>query len=803
MKTSSIVPTSSQSQFPTPPENMYVVKRNGSKEAMQFDKITARIEKLCDGLDTIYIDAPSITIKVMNGIYPGITTRQLDDLAAETSAYMSTSHFHYSKLAARICASNLHKETEDDYLVVVKKMRNYLHPKTQEVAPLVSSELVEVVEKHSELINSILQKYKHMDFEYDYFAFKTLEKAYLLKMDDKIVETPQFMLMRVCIGMHGFDIDSVIKSYELMSKKKFTMATPTLFNAGTPRPQMSSCFLLQMKEDSISGIYDTMKDCALISKYAGGIGLSIHDIRASGSYIRGTTGTSNGIVNMLRCFNNTARYVDQGGGRRKGSIAIYLEPWHADIESFLELKKNHGNDMERARDLFYALWVPDLFMERVERNGDWSLFCPNEAPGMSDVYGSDFVELYTKYEQSNKARKTMKARDLWNQITDSQVETGTPYILFKDAVNRKTNHQNLGVIKSSNLCTEIMEYTAPDEIAVCNLASLNLSSLVINPYTPEASFDFEQLKDITGIVTVNLNRVIDRNFYPVPEAEKSNKRHRPIGIGIQGFADALIMLRLPFDSPGAMKLNKDIFETIYYGAVSSSIRLAEEYGPYETYVGSPMSKGQFQFDMWGVTPSDRYDWVELRADMMKHGVRNSLLVAPMPTASTAQILGNNESFEPFTSNMYNRRVLAGEFCVINKHLLRDLTMLNIWNDTTKDQLLSGKGSVQNITALPQELKDIYKTVWEIPQRVILQQAADRGPFICQSQSTNIHMASPSRGKITSMLFFGWKAGLKTGMYYLRTRPKADSIQFAIDKIGKGGDTKVAEEEDTGCISCSG
>ena len=779
---------------------MYVVKRNGKNESMQFDKITKRVKNLCYGLDMKYIDPAAVTLKVMSGIYPGITTRQLDDLAAETAAFMSTSHFHYSTLAARICASNLHKETNESYLELVTKMRNYIHPKTKDSAPLVSEELLQVVSKYEKEIQDTLDEYMHMDFEYDYFAFKTLERAYLLKMDGKICERPQYLLMRVAIGMYGFDIESVLDSYKLMSAKKYTMATPTLFNSGTERPQMSSCFLLQMKEDSISGIYDTMKDCALISKHAGGIGLSIHDIRASGSYIRGTTGISNGLVNMLRVFNNTARYVDQGGGRRKGSIAIYLEPHHPDIEAFLDLKKNHGNDMERARDLFYALWISDLFMKRVEKNGKWSLFCPDEAPGLSDVYGEEFEELYIKYEKEGLAKKEIKARDLFNKIIDSQVETGTPYILFKDSVNRKTNHQNLGVIKSSNLCAEIMQYTSKDEIAVCNLASINLSSMVKNKYTDNAYFDFEELVEIVKKVTVNLNRVIDKNFYPVPEAEKSNKAHRPIGIGVQGLADAFIMMRLPFASESAMKLNREIFETMYYASVSSSIDLAEKEGSYSSYEGSPMSKGIFQFDMWGVKPSERYNWEELRQRMMKHGIRNSLLLSLMPTASSASILGNNESFEPFTSNVYNRRVLAGEFCVINKHLLKDLTDLGIWNEETKSQLMADKGSVQSIVGLSDNLKELYKTVWEIPQKVILDQSIQRGCFVCQSQSMNVHLADPNRAKMTSMLFYAWKNGLKTGMYYLRSKGKSDTVSFVNDNKMDKKVQKVEEEET--CENCS-
>ena len=780
---------------------MYVVKRDGRKEDVQFDKITARIKNLCEGLDMEFVDPVAVTMKVNQGIFSGVSTTELDELAAQTCAYMSTNHPDYSILAARICLSNLYKETESNFLVLVQKLRDYVHPLTAEPAPLVSAEVVDVVKTYSSQIQAALDEKTE---SYDFFAFKTLEKSYLLKMHGKVAERPHQLLMRVSIGIHGDDIESVLQTYHMMADKKFTMATPTLFNAGTPCPQMSSCFLMTMKEDSIGGIYDTLKNCAMISKYAGGIGVSIHDVRASNSYIRGTNGTSNGLVPMLRVFNNTARYVDQGGGRRKGSIAVYLEPWHADVESFLDLRKNQGNELERARDLFYALWVPDLFMKRVEANGHWSLFCPREAPGMSDAYGKDFDDLYESYESRGLARKTMPARDLWDRILDTQVETGTPYILFKDAANSKSNQKHLGTIKSSNLCTEIMEYTDKDEIAVCNLASISLAAMVVDAYEFESSFDFDLLRSTTEILTDNLNKVIDRNFYPVKEAKRSNMRHRPIGIGIQGLADAFIMLRLPFDSPQARELNKMIFETIYYGAMKASMSLARQNGPHESFRGSPLSKGQFQFDLWGVDPSGRYDWDDLRSKVIKFGVRNSLLVAPMPTASTAQILGNNESFEPFTSNVYTRRVLAGEFAVVNKHLLKDLTGLGIWNDHLKEKLLKARGSVQNISEIPAHLKEIYRTVWEIPQRVILGQAADRGPFVCQSQSTNIHMAEPSRGKLTSMFFYGWKKGLKTGMYYLRTRPKADSIQFAVDKAipEKSVVSLGSSNNDEECLTCS-
>lgn len=774
---------------------MYVFKRDGRKEDVRFDKITARIKNLCHGLDMDFVDPVAVTFKVNQGIFSGVTTRELDELAAQTCAYMSTNHPDYSILAARICLSNLHKETESDFRVLTQQLRDYVHPLTRQAAPLVSAEVVDVVQKHAseiqEALNSTVESY-------DFFAFKTLEKSYLLKMHGKVAERPHQLLMRVSIGIHGDDIDNVLRTYRMMSSKRFTMATPTLFNSGTPCPQMSSCFLMTMKEDSIGGIYDTLKNCAMISKYAGGIGVSIHDVRASNSYIRGTNGTSNGLVPMLRVFNNTARYVDQGGGRRKGSIAVYLEPWHADVEAFLDLRKNQGNEQERARDLFYALWVPDLFMKRVEANLAWSLFCPNEAPGLSDVYGKDFEELYVRYEsREGLSRKTMKARDLWDRILDTQVETGTPYILFKDAANSKSNQKHLGVIKSSNLCTEIMEYTDKDEIAVCNLASINLSAMVVDPYSIDAKFDYKLLQSTAEIVTDNLNKVIDRNFYPVVEARNSNMRHRPIGIGVQGLADAFIMMRVPFDSKEASHLNRNIFETIYYGAMKASVNLAKSAGAHDSFRGSPLSQGQFQFDLWGVDPSGRYDWDDLRSQVIKHGARNSLLVAPMPTASTAQILGNNESVEPFTSNVYTRRVLAGEFAVVNKHLLKDLTGLGIWDDALKEKLLRNHGSVQNIEEVPDELRSLYKTVWEIPQRVILDQAADRGPFVCQSQSMNIHIADPSRGKLTSMFFYGWKKGLKTGMYYLRTRPKADSIQFAVDKVVD----KVVDKEPE-CLTCS-
>ena len=724
--------------------------------------------------------------KVIQGVYPGVTTVELDELAAQTAASCATKHPDFSLLAARISVSNLQKQTSKVFSDVVETLHKNVHPKTGEKAPLVSDQLYNFVMKNADRLNSAI--IYDRDFNYDYFGFKTLERAYLMQINKKVIERPQHMIMRVCLGIHGDDLESALESYELMSRQYFTHATPTLYNAGTPQPQLSSCFLLSMKEDSIVGIYDTLKNCAVISKYAGGIGLSIHNVRASNSYIRGTNGSSNGIVPMLRVFNNTARYVDQGGGKRKGSIACYLEPWHADIMEFLELRKNHGNELERARDLFYALWIPDLFMKRVEQNGSWSLFCPNECPGLADVWGPEFEALYEKYEVEGKARTTMNAQDLWFAVISSQVETGTPYMLYKDACNSKSNQQNLGTIKSSNLCTEIVEYTDPDEIAVCNLASVNLSAFA-NMETKV--YDFQKLYEVTKVVTKNLNRVIDVNFYPVPEAKNSNLRHRPIGIGVQGLADAFCRMRFPFESPEARQLNKDIFETMYFASVEASCELAEKEGVYSTYEGCPISKGILQPDMWNVTPSNRWDWDGLRAKVAKFGVRNSLLMAPMPTASTAQIMGNNESTEPFTSNMYNRRVLAGEFTIVNKYLLRDLVDLGLWTSAVRNQIIADKGSVQGVRDIPQELKNLYKTVWEIKQKTIIDMSADRGAYICQSQSLNIHMGEPSTAKLTSMHFYAWKKGLKTGMYYLRTRPKADAIAFTVDQTALA-ETKKAD-----------
>ena len=752
---------------------MFVLKRDGRQESVMFDKITARIKKLCYGLSE-HVDPQKISMKVIEGLYDGVTTAALDNLAAEQCASMTVLHPDYAQLASRIVVSNLHKSTEKSFSNTMKALHEYIDPKTGENASLIANDVIKIIQDNAERLDSYI--IYDRDFGYDFFGVKTLERSYLLKIKGEVAERPQHMLMRVSIGIHKDDIESALKTYDLMSERWFTHATPTLFNAGTPKPQMSSCFLLTTQDDSISGIYDTLKQCAQISQSAGGIGLSVHNIRATGSYIKGTNGASNGIVPMLRVFNDTARYVDQGGGKRKGSFAIYLEPWHADIFDFLDLKKNHGKEENRARDLFYAMWIPDLFMERVKADGEWTLMCPNECPGLADVHSAEFETLYHKYESEGKGRKTIKAQDLWFKILESQIETGTPYMLYKDAANSKSPQQNLGTIKSSNLCTEIMEYTAKDEVAVCNLASLALPKYVVN-----GKFDHEKLFEVTYQATLNLNRIIENNFYPVPEAEKSNMRHRPIGLGVQGLADALILMRHPFDSPQAKELNRDIFETMYYASMTASKDLAIKDGAYETFEGSPTSRGEFQFDLWGVKPSDRWEWDVLKEEVKKHGVRNSLLMAPMPTASTAQILGNNEAFEPYTSNIYTRRTLSGEFVVVNKHLLRDLVNLGIWNDSLKNKLIAGNGSVQNINEIPDNLKELYKTSWEISQKVIIDMAADRGAFIDQSQSLNIFMENANFAKLTSMHFYGWEKGLKTGMYYLRTKAARDAIKFTVDK----------------------
>ena len=774
---------------------MLVIKRDQRKESVKFDKITARIEKLSYGLNTKYVKTIEIAKKVIDGIYDGVSTQELDELAAETAATLTTKHPDYAVLAARISISNLHKTTSKSFSSTMKRLYTYINPKTGKNASLLSKEVYGIINKNAAILDSSI--IYDRDFSYDYFGFKTLEKSYLLKLNGIVVERPQHMLMRVAIGIHKENIDAAIETYNLLSEKWFIHATPTLFNAGTPKPQLSSCFLLTMKDDSIEGIYDTLKQCAKISQSAGGVGLSIHNVRASGSYINGTNGISNGIIPMLRNFDMTARYVDQGGGKRKGSFAIYLEPWHADIFEFLQLKKNHGKEELRARDLFYAMWVPDLFMKRVEANENWSLFSPDETKDLHETYGDDFEKLYTKYEKEGKARKSIKAQDLWFEILESQIETGNPYILYKDAANEKSNQKNLGTIKSSNLCTEIMEYTSPDEVAVCNLASIALNKFVKDDMT----YDHKKLYEITKVITKNLNKVIDVNYYPIEEAKNSNMRHRPIGIGVQGLADAFILMRYAFDSKEAKKLNTEIFETIYFGAMEASMEIAKKDGAYESYKGSPVSKSIFQFDMWGITPnSNRWDWTKLKQKVKKNGVRNSLLLAPMPTASTSQILGNNECFEPYTSNIYTRRVLSGEFIVVNKHLLKDLIKLNLWDDSMKDRLMEANGSIQKIKEIPKNIKLLYRTVWEISQKSVIDMAADRGAYICQSQSMNIHMQDATFGKLTSMHFHAWKKGLKTGLYYLRTKAATDAIKFTIVKDEKKS-IEEKEEKQT-AIQCS-
>ena len=759
-----------------------------------------------------------VSQKVTAGVYKGVTTSELDELAAETAASMTTTHPDYAQLAARIAVSNLHKNTLKSFSETVEKMHKYVNPKTGQKSPLLDDEVYEIIMANRERLDSEILYDR--DSQYDFFGYKTLERSYLLRLNGKVVERPQHMLMRVSVGIHKHDIDAAVETYHMLSERWFTHASPTLFNAGTPRPQLSSCFLLTMKEDSIEGIYDTLKECAAISKGAGGIGLNIHCIRATSSYIRGTNGTSNGIVPMLRVFNDTARYVDQGGGKRKGAFAIYLEPWHGDIFEWLDLRKNHGKEEQRARDLFYGLWTNDLFMKRVEANADWSLFCPNQAPGLADCWGEEFEALYEKYEREGRALKVVKAQQLWFAIMEAQVETGNPYMLFKDACNRKSNQQNLGTIKCSNLCTEIVEYSSPEETAVCNLASIALPRFVreqpTSPVSPQSGsnrmgkkllgslnaanryFDFDKLKQVTRVATRNLNKIIDVNYYPVETARRSNLNHRPIGLGVQGLADTFILLGLSFESEEAKELNRQIFETLYFAALETSMELAKDLGPYSSYEGSPVSKGILQFDMWdGVQPSGLHDWDSLRADIAKHGVRNSLLVAPMPTASTSQILGNNECFEPYTSNIYTRRVLSGEFVVVNQHLLSDLTAMGLWSPALKNHMVAANGSVQGLP-IPDELKKIYKTVWEVKQRTLVDMAADRGAYIDQSQSFNVHMSDANFGKLTSLHFHAWKKGLKTGMYYLRTRAAADAIKFTVDtaalKENVGAGNKVQEQQ---------
>ena len=847
---------------------MLVTKRDGVEEEVSYDKITNRLKKLMWEIDTKTIDLLKITQKIINGMYNKIHTEELDELASQICANLITDHPNYGVMASRITISNLHKKTKKKFSQVIDELYNYVNPKTNENGLLISKELYRIVSHNKKKLNSAILYDR--DFNYDYFGIKTLERSYLLKINKKIVERPQHMLMRVSIGIHGKDLDKAIETYNLMSQKFFTHATPTLFNAGTPRPQLSSCFLLQMQEDSIEGIYETLKQTAKISKNAGGIGLAIHKIRSNGSYIRGTNGYSNGIIPMLRVFNNTARYVDQGGGKRKGSFAMYLEPWHNDIFNFLELRKNHGNEEERCRDLFLGLWIPDLFMKQVKEDKEWYLMCPNECPGLDKCYSKEFEDLYLSYVSRNKYTQKIQARKLWNAILESQIETGTPYMLYKDAVNNKSNQKNLGTIQSSNLCTEICEFTSPEECAVCNLASIGLPMFIKNDdklldktitiygktackfcqmakkylenlnigynyisldnqedstkffkelnekldkpvkTVPQifinneriggyeelleynkSTFNFEKLGEVTKTITRNLDKIIDVNFYPIKQAQNSNMKHRPVGIGVQGLADVFHILKMSFDSNEAKELNKKIFATIYYYALVESNQLAIEKGKYSTFDGSPASKGLLQFDLWGQEPDNMYDWKTLKNKIQQTGLRNSLLLAPMPTASTSQILGNNECFEPYTTNIYIRRTLAGEFVCINKYLLDDLINLNLWNKNMKNKIIQNNGSFQNIENIPNKLKSQYKTVWEIPQKSIIDMAADRGIYIDQSQSLNIYMSNISTNKLTSMHFYGWKKGLKTGMYYLRSKPATDAIKFTVEK----------EEEE--CVMCSG
>ena len=788
--------------------SMQVVKRDGSKEDVSFDKVLSRIRIAAEGLE---VNPTLIAQRTLARIYDGVKTSELDELAAQLSISLMTTNPDYGTLASRIAISNHHRNTSDKFTEVVQALANQTLEKTSEKTSNVSQELVELCEKYGEQIDSKIDY--NRDYLFDYFGFKTLEKLQYLLRDTKgkTLERPQHLIMRVSLALWGsVDLERAFETYDFLSQKYFIHATPTNFNAGTPRQQLSSCFLLAMKDDSIVGIYDTLKECAQISKHAGGIGLHIHNIRAKGALIKGTNGTSNGIVPMLRNFNDTARYVDQGGGKRNGSFAIYLEPWHADVEDFLKLKLNTGSEEERCRDLFYALWIPDLFMERVEKNEPWTLFCPSEAPGLADVYGDEFKALYEKYEAEGRGRKQIDAQKLWFKVLDSQIETGTPYLLYKDACNKKSNQKNLGTIKSSNLCTEIVEYSAPDETAVCNLASIALPMYVD---AKAKKFNYEKLREVVKVAIRNLNRVIDINYYPTQETRNSNMRHRPVGLGVQGLADVFAMMRVPWESDKATELNQRIFEHIYYAAVESSCEIAEKEGPYSTYIGSPMSEGKFQYDMWGVKPltdiDNSLDWSGLKHMVNKHGVRNSLLMAPMPTASTSQILGFNECIEPFTSNIYTRRTLAGEFIIVNKHLMKDLEKLDLWNENMKQQIIARNGSIQGIEQIPESIQKLYKTSWEIKQKTLIDMAAARGAFICQSQSLNLFVADPNYAKLTSMHFYAWKQGLKTGIYYLRTRAPVMAQKFTIDPDLQKAAEKSEQERlhkkyaaDEGCTMCS-
>ena len=776
-------------------EEMYVIKRSGEREIVSFDKILQRVKNTGTEVG-IQLNYTALTMKVIDQLYDGITTTQIDELTADQCASLSSTHPDYNILAGRLIISNHQKNTSSSFTLTMSNLYQF-RDKHDCSSPLVSDSLYNTVMKHHEELDGICNYSR--DYLIDYFGFKTLERAYLMKINNVVVERPQHMWLRVAIGIHGENIDKIRETYEYMSMKYFTHATPTLFNAGTKRPQLSSCFLIAMENDSISGIYNTLSDCANISKWAGGIGLHIHNIRATGSHIRGTNGISNGIVPMLRVFNTTAKYVDQGGGKRNGSFAIYLEPWHADIEVFLQMRKNHGDEELKARDLFYALWIPDLFMERVKTDGDWTLMCPDECPGLADVYGDSFKELYEKYESSNKGRITMKARKLWFQILDAQMETGTPYLCYKDAANIKSNQKNIGIIKSSNLCTEIMEVSTEKETAVCNLASIALPAFIDKDSNNKPVYNFEKLHKISRAVAYNLNCVIDVNYYPTEKTEASNSLHRPIGIGVQGLADTFILMDMTFESEEAKQLNKDIFETIYHASLEESCELAKKDGHYTSFIGSPASEGILQFDLWNVTPSDRYDWKTLKYKIKEFGLRNSLLLAPMPTASTSQILGYNECIEPITSNIYSRRTLAGEFILANKYLMRELIDLNIWDDKIKNNIIANNGSIQQIDVIPEHIRNKYKTVWEMPMRSLIDMAADRGAFICQSQSLNLWLEDPDYNMLTSMHFYSWKKGLKTGIYYLRRRGKHQAQQFTIEPEKK---EKSTEHEDEICEMCS-
>ena len=806
-------------------QEMRVMKRDGKFEDISFDKILNRVKNLGNNMEPkLKLNYSQFVMDVIEQLYPDISTTKIDELTAEQCASMCTKHPDYGSLASRIIVSNNHKNTLASFSDTMELLYEFKDVHDKHI-PIIDANVWTIIKKNKDFFDNLVDY--NRDFEIDYFGFKTLERAYLMRVDKKVVERPQHMWLRVSIGIHFDDLDAVKETYDLMSQKYFTHATPTLYNAGTPRPQLSSCYLLSMEDDSIEGIYNTLKECANISKWAGGIGLHIHNVRATGTHIRGTNGTSNGIVPMLQVFNKTARYVDQGGGKRNGSFAIYMEPWHSDIEDFLDLKKNHGDEEMRARDLFYALWIPNLFMEKVEQDLEWCLFCPDKCPGLSDCYGEEFITLYNKYESEGKMNKRVKARDIWYKILDSQMETGTPYLLYKDAANEKSNQKNLGVIKSSNLCTEIIEYSNDEETAVCNLASIGLSKYV----NDDKTFNYEHLHSVTKVVTSNLNKIIDVNFYPTEKTRRSNLLHRPIGIGVQGLADVFAMMDIPYHSAEAISVNKLIFETIYHAALERSNEIAisrkdamsaimdmDKYdrtlvnkvkpiraeldikdknviGSYSSFVGSPASKGILQFDMWNVTPSERYDWTTLKKSIQDNGIRNSLLLAPMPTASTSQILGNNECFEPYTSNIYTRRTLAGDYVVANKHLMKELVELDLWTEDLKNNIILNKGSIQHIDGIPDNIKEKYKIVWEIPMKHLIDMSVDRGAFICQSQSLNLWQEDPSYKSLTAMHFYGWKKGLKTGLYYLRRKPRHQPQQFTIDP------TKIQHEEEV-CETCS-